>query len=386
MASTASTTLITSSATVLETLNQWKQQMQGKMAITVIYSVSIFILAVALIVWAAYFAPLVSNECNTMNDVYGTLNGRIQSIDPTQEQFSYSLKDYYIKTAYNCCSGGSFKNDYVDTCVLKALLKQGVRALDFEIYSIGDQPVVATSTDSSYYIKETFNSVPFATVMSILVNNGFSGSTSPNPLDPIILHLRMKSSNLAMYNNFASLFESNDSLMLGPQFSFESDGVNFGSTKLTDLMGKIVVIVDKSNTTFMDSPEFYEYVNMTSNSVFMRSLVYYDIKYCPDINELIEANKVGMTFAMPDAGSNPPNPDPVVLMETGCQFLGMRYQLVDTYSEATEALFDKNRSAFALKPKRLRYEPVEIAKPPPPDPNLSYATRTISTDLYSFNI
>lgn len=380
------TALETPAVNVGETLKQWKQNMIGNMGSTVIYGVCLFILATAFIIWAAYFAPLVSNECKTMNDVYGTLNGLIQSIDPNQEQFTYSLKDYYIKTAYNCCSGGSYKNDYVDTCVLKNLLKQGVRALDFEIYSIGDQPVVATSTDSSYYIKETFNSVSFSDVMTILVNNGFSGSTSPNPLDPIILHLRIKSTNLTMYNNFAKLFESNDSLMLGKEYSFESDGVNFGSTKLTDLMGKIVVIVDKSNTTFMDSPDFYEYVNMTSNSVFMRSLVYYDIKYCPDINELIEANKFGMTFAMPDAGSNPPNPDPIVLMETGCQFLGMRYQLVDTYSETTEAVFDKNRSAFVLKPDRLRYEPIEIPVPPPQDPNLSYATRAVSTDLYSFNI
>ena len=39
----------------------------------------------------------------------------------------------YIKTAYNCCSGGNYKNDYVDLCVLKNILKQGVRGLDFEI-------------------------------------------------------------------------------------------------------------------------------------------------------------------------------------------------------------------------------------------------------------
>ena len=65
----------------------------------------------------------------------------------------------------------------------------------------------------------------------------------------------------------------------------------------------------------MDTQEFYEYVNMTSNSVFMRALHYYDIKYTPDMNELIEANKLGMTIGMPDKGNNPENPSGIVMKE-----------------------------------------------------------------------
>ena len=55
---------------------------------------------------------------------------------PAVPNFQYTLKDYYIKSAYNACSGGDYKNDYVDLCVMKDLLKQGVRGLDFEIFSI----------------------------------------------------------------------------------------------------------------------------------------------------------------------------------------------------------------------------------------------------------
>jgi hypothetical protein len=71
----------------------------------------------------------------------------------------------------------------------------------------------------------------------------------------------------------------------------ENSGQNFGNVKLEKLLGKIVIIVDRSNTSFLECPEFYKFINMTSNSVFMRALHYYDIKYTPDMNELIDFNK-----------------------------------------------------------------------------------------------
>ena len=321
-----------------------------------------------------------------MHKIYGTLNGKISSIDPSLEQFSYTFKDYYIKTAYNCCSGGNYANDYVSTCVIKNLLKQGVRGLDFEIYSIDDQPVVATSTTNDYHVKETFNSIPFASIMDILANYAFAGSTAPNPNDPIIIHLRIKSTNKAMYDNFANIFGEYDNILLGKDYSYENHGKNLGNSNLKSLMGKIVVIVDKSNPAFMESDKFYEYVNMTSNSVFMRALHFYDIKYTPDVPELIESNKYGMTLAMPDKGSNPPNPDPIVLRETGCQFLGMRYQLIDVNSESADIFFDESGHAFVLKPERLRYIPVELPDPVQQTPELSYATRTVASDFYKFEI
>lgn len=367
-------------------LQTFQNQTNTRTAQTILTVLTFVIILTGIFVWLFYYYPLASRECSIMTDVYGTLNGKIRSIDTSLEQFQYSLKDYYIKTAYNCCSGGSYMNDYVGLCVLKSLLKQGVRCLDFEIYSINDQPVVSTSLSDNYHVKETFNSIPFADVMQILVNYAFSASTAPNPTDPIIIHLRIKSANQAMYNNFANLFESNNNMLLGPDYSYENHGKNLGDVKLDKLKEKIVVIVDKSNPAYMESNKFYEYVNMTSGSPFMRALRYYDIKYTPDINELIESNKFGMTLAMPDNGANPPNPDPIVLRETGCQYLGMRYQLIDTNSETVDIFFDENGYAFVLKPERLRYVPVEIPIPPAQNPELSYATRTVQSDFYKFDI
>jgi hypothetical protein len=320
-----------------------------------------------------------------MNSVYGDLNGKIRSID-NSEQFSYTFKDYYIKTAYNCCSGGNYKNDYVDTCVLKYLLKQGIRGLDFEIFSIDNKPVVATSTNDSYYVKETFNYINFSDVMKIIRDYAFSTSTAPNALDPIIIHLRIKSTNQEMYKNFAKLLEGFDSLLMSKDYDSEYYGQNFGNVEIQKLMGKIVIIVDRSNTSFLECPEFYKFINITSNSVFMRALHYYDIKYTPDIAELISFNKQNMTIGMPDKGANPENPSSVVMRETGCQLLGMRYQYIDVNVEENDIFFDENGYAFVLKPEHLRYVPVTIPLPPPQNPELSYATRSVESEFYKFDI
>ena len=320
-----------------------------------------------------------------MNKIYGDLNGKIRSIDET-DQFNYTFKDYYIKTAYNCCSGGNYKNDFVDTCNLKSLLKQGVRGLDFEIFSMNDGPVVATSTSDSYYVKETFNYVNFVDVMNIIRDYAFSTSTAPNSRDPIIIHLRIKSKNQAMFQNFAKLLENYDSILLSKDYDSENNGKNFGNVPIKNLLGKVVIIVDRSNISFLECPEFYRFVNMTSNSVFMRALHYYDIKYTPDMNELIEFNKQNMTIGMPDKGSNPENPSSLVMREMGCQLLAMRYQKIDVNVEENDIFFEEKGYAFVLKPENLRYIPVTIPLPPDQNPELSFATKTVQSDFYSFNI
>jgi len=373
-----------------EGLNTLKDMQEG----TVIMALSVVtmtVILIALMIYFYYSGTLFSDgmkvrDCKYMDDLFGTLNGKIASIDPNNEAYQYSLRDYYIKSAYNCCSGGNYKNGYVNTCVLKDILKQGVRGLDFEVYSIDDQPVVATSTSDNYCIKETFNSVQFSDVLKIIRDYAFANSTAPNPVDPIFLHLRIKSSNLTMYNNFAKILDSYNDILMGKEYSYEYQGKNFGSVKLSDMAGKVVIIVDRSNITFLESEAFYEYVNLTSNSVFMRALHYYDIINAPDMVEQIEYDKLNMTIGMPDKGSNPDNPSSITMRTYGVQMLAMRYQTVDTNLEENDMFFNDAGRAFVLKPEKLRYVPVVVEDPPPQDESVSFATRTVSSDFYKFEI
>jgi hypothetical protein len=363
-------------------------EMKDSTAVFLIVVITLMIILIALLYYF-YYSGLRSRECKTMNALYGELNGNIKSID-NSEQFNYLFRDYYIKSAYNCCSGGNYRNDFVDTCNLKNVLKQGVRGLDFEIFSIDDNPVIATSTNDSYYVKETFNYIYFGDAMNIIRDYAFATSTAPNAADPIIIHLRIKSNNQEMYKKFARLLKNYENILLSKDYGFEYFGKNFGTVELRKLrgngMGKVVIIVERSNTTFLEVPEFYEFVNMTSNSVFMRALHYYDIKYTHDLQELIDFNRQNMTIGMPDKGSNPDNPSSIVMRESGCQLLGMRYQKIDTNIEENDVFFNENGYAFVLKPERLRYIPVTIPAPPPQNPELSYATRTVQSDFYKFEI
>jgi len=347
--------------------------------------VFIVFIIVSMIFYMIYLSRLESIECSHMNRLYGSLNKHLKSISSSNPDFSGNLNDYYIKTAYNACSGGSYKNDFVSICNLKSILKEGVRGLDFEIYSIDDKPMVATSTMNDFYVKETFNSIPFVEVMETLKNYAFSNSTAPNPRDPILLHLRIMSNNQTMYTNLSHIFKSYENLLLGKDYSYENYGKNIGRIPILEVLGKIIIIVDRNNNTFLQNEDFMEFVNMTSNSMFMRVLTYYDVEYSQDSKELQDFNKANMTIVLPDKGANPNNPNPIVPRESGCQMVAMRYQKVDEYLENNIAFFDNYGYAFRLKPKNLISASVTISEPTPQNPELSYKTRTVETDYYKFN-
>jgi hypothetical protein len=233
-------------------------------------------------------------------------------------------------------------------------------------------------------VKETFNSVKFSEVMSVISNYAFSGGTVPNPTDPLIIHLRIKSNEQTIYDNLAKIFKSYDNIMLGKKYSYENNGKNIGAQPLTSFMNKIILIVDKSNNSYLENKEFMEYVNMTSNSVFMRALSYYDVKNTPDINELEQFNQRCMTIVYPDSGVNPSNPSGMLCRAAGCQMVAMRYQHVDNFLKENAVFFDEGGYAFVLKPENLRYRPVTIPPPTPQNPAYSYQTRTAKTDYYNF--
>jgi hypothetical protein len=348
----------------------------------------ILILLIFMIGYIIYLTKLKNSETDYMNNLYPSVNGKIRAISANDPDCSGNLYDYYIKTAYNACSGGSYKNDFVDVGVLKAVIKQGVRCLDFEVYSVDNQPVVATSTQDDFYIKETFNSVNFADVMKTIKDYAFSGGTCPNPTDPILLHLRIKSTNQAIYTKMADIFKSYDAEMLGKEYSFESSGTNIGSEPLLNFQSKIILIVSRNENgnAFLENEEFLEYVNLTSNSMFMRAYEYYNIKNNPDINELTEYNKRNMTIVFPDKGINPSNPSGTLCRTYGCQMVAVRYQYVDNYLMENALFFDRASYAFSLKPADLRYTPVTIPDPTPQNPDYDYSTRNVSSDYYSFSV
>lgn len=307
------------------------------------------IILIIFIIYLIYLSRLQKAECNYMNKLYPSLNGNVRPITSSDPYCSRKLSDYSIQTAYNACSGGSYRNDYVDICALKAVIKQGVRCLDFEIYSMDNNPVVATSTSDNYHVKETFNAVSFDSVMETIKNYAFAGGSCPNPTDPLIVHLRCKSKNQKMYSKLAKIFKAHNDILLGMRYSFSTEGKNIGNVPLLSLKNKVILIMDSSNKASLENEGLMEYVNLTSGSIFMRKYNYSKIKNNEDKNELTKFNEKGMTIVIPDNESSPPNPNGEVCRESGCQMVAMRYQLEDDNLKEEILFFNRVGYAFALK-------------------------------------
>jgi len=350
----------------------------------------VFILAAVLvliiIMWIISVSKRKEANCTAMNKLYEDFP-TLHSINPNSNDFKHKLRDYYIKTAYNACSAGTYKNDFVSTCALKDCIRQGARCLDFEIYSVDNKPVIATSSVNDYTIKQTYNSVPFGDILTIINDYAFSGSTCPNPNDPLIIHLRIMSNNKQIYTEMADAISNViESRVLGPNYSYENHGKNLGITPITELMGKIIIIADKSNPLYETTP-LDEYINIATNSIFMWALRYTQgIKYASSIDELTTFNKKNMTLCLPDLNPSPENPSPSLAMSYGCQMVAMCFQNFDANMEYYTKFFDKNGTAFVLKPAALRFVPLTIPAPTPQNPEYSYKERAVSTDYYSFHI
>lgn len=348
----------------------------------------IAIICVILIGIFAYVSgklSLRSRKCAELGSLYKDFP-KISSFNPSSSDFGLTFKDYYIKTAYNACSIGNFKNSFVDLCALKEVIRQGYRGLDFEVYSVDNEPVVSTSAVDSYDVKQTYNAIPFKEVCSTIADYAFSGSACPNPNDPVIVHLRIMSANTIIYKKMAdAIYNELENRVLGKKYSYENNGRNLGDVKLADLSQKVVIIVDRSNQTF-EGTELDEYVNIASNSTFMQCLRYDEVRYAPDMQELIEYNKKQMSITLPNLSDADTNPSASLAMKYGCQMVAMSAQNYDANLEFYDRFFDDAGTAFVLKPADLRFIPVTVAMPNAPPPQYSFKSRDVSTDYYSFKV
>tara|TARA_Y100000591_G_C21778757_1_gene669794 strand:- start:9 stop:1169 length:1161 start_codon:yes stop_codon:yes gene_type:complete len=375
----------------------WKTLLQQKASTQVKWMVivMIFIIITATIMYIYSKSTYKDTHCNIIKDVYTDM-GKVSSINLNDPKFKgFLLRDFYIKTAYNCCAVGDFKNTFVDVCGLKNVIKQGVRVLDFAIYSVNNKPVIAVSSipcdhtvdePQCFLIKESYNYVEFDKAMQIVASYAYAGDTCPNPNDPLILNFRIMSKNSSIYDSMTETLKNKlGDHLLGKEYSYENNGKSLAFEPIFKFVNKAIIIVDKANPYF-EGTKLEELVNIGSNSVFMRSLTESEVKYTPDFNELKQYNKKNITLELPDVSSNDKNPSAALGMKYGVQMIGMCYQNYDSNLEFYETFFANAGYAFVLKPEALRYVEVTIAEPVKQNPELSYAPRATKSSYYSFTV
>ena len=142
------------------------------------------------------------NDLISANYFTGTIKVENDSID-----YDYKLKDFYIKTAHNCFCNGNFKNGHVNVCALQNCAAQGVRALDMQVFSKNNTPIVACSSANQNTIKESFNEITLEDALSNIYNTYFietnfvNGAINNMKNDPLFLILRLHYGNMNIIND-----------------------------------------------------------------------------------------------------------------------------------------------------------------------------------------
>ena len=329
----------------------------------------------------------------------GYFSGTI-SIQNKNYDHEYKLKDFYIKTAYNCFCNGKFKNDYVNTCALENCASYGVRALDMQVFSLNGEPIVASNTVNSNLYKETYNHITLndaiSTINDVYYNKSefISGVANNLKDDPLFLILRLhygsgnsnsensfENKKIDFYNKIYNILTSNldankfNSTSLR-QFYSSTDYNNKRSTiipnlPMESLSQKIILFVilnDEPNTEIVEKSKLNNLVDLYGSSDELKAVRFDEISEEGTFEMNVYKTKKQITYSMPPLDFKNNNYDFVIPMRFGVQFIGMNYQNQDNNLFLYNKFFieqygDENNNAtspYIKKPDHMIDIPIVI--------------------------
>jgi len=343
-----------------------------------------------LLVWVFYTLNLKESSCIKLDNIYkngkyktssflttnGNVKGEAKELTNKYNYFDNEnislFKNYYIKTAYNCCCGDGYKNNFVNKCALVNCINLGARCLDFEIYSYNSEPIIAASTANNNSIKETYNYLKLSDVLSILNEQCFNEKYTQCSHDPMFLHFRIMSENKVIYDKMGDyiddyLNEGSDYLLDTSKYNYKNpDKDNLYLQKLSNFKKKFVIMVNTLYTTTLDNSKLGNYVNIKSGTNNMKLYRFENIVAQGKNNELlIDDCKTNMLMVLPNIDNKLDNYDPISVFNNGCQFIAMKFQSLDNNLVGYLNQF-KNYGgySFILKPYSLRRDIIPQEIPP----------------------
>jgi hypothetical protein len=283
------------------------------------------------------------------------------------------LREYVIKSSFNTAFSGS----YLSLSAINYALSRGCRLLDFEIFLIDKVAYVAQANDPTAAAIDSQNKIPLDDVLKYIAVNGFI-APCPNPQDPLFIQLRINPTNSTIYPRVAYSVYS----CLNTKMYMDKNGNAIpvtSNTLIGDIMGKIVLIIDKNiasdytnvlNYPLCNSPipskkddydvanvgdhcyNLASYVNMESGGNVLRSYTYpallSQLETPPLVNDDNKTSNVtNMKMVIsPIESSNIVNPDSFAFIQKyGVQFVCMRFYKTDSKLYMYEQLFSSLKSA-----------------------------------------
>ena len=294
-----------------------------------------------------------NDEYNKLKNNKNFLNiGNTQSIQ--SKYANLPLKEYCIKTSYNSATTGKSVNKNM----VKFILSRGCRCLDFEVFYTKKlnnyMPVVAESSDPEFKLFDTDNSISLESVFSTIITNAFS-NTSPNKKDPLFIHLRIKTKDTNCYAEVAKLIDS----ILKPKL-FEGQVTR--ETKLAELMGSIVIVVDKTihrdykeyakcNASDVNCYDLSNYIHAESGSQVINLLDLTKVESQAFNPPLIKDDNVSTTVVTSKLVLPQENIkyNPVMknmILNHGIQMVGYKYNIADENLVDCETFFNDNKGGI----------------------------------------
>jgi len=312
-----------------------------------------------------------------------------------------SLSELCVKASYNSAISGN----YVNLDMLGYVIGRGCRYLDFEVlYVPVDEsstssyapmkPVVGFTNATDYSTVGSYNTIVLDKVLGYAVAAAFSPSC-PNHKDPLFINLRVKSNNTGIYPDIAAALDNS----IGPKIYSDPGrtvytdlstytGINPAlpvtkNTVLSDIMGKVVVLMDKTvnpnyinyssncpsatastgSSTTGPCYDLANYVNIQNGSQDMNLVLYSFVTVKPTIQILdddVHTTVQHITVANPDNMflMNPANKNPNYgdyILKYGCQWVPYRFYQNDVALETYEKFFNDHGSAFVPMVSAISY-------------------------------
>jgi hypothetical protein len=293
------------------------------------------------------FDKTSDQELKDMKNVDTSIN--ITTINSAYTQLP--LSQYVIKGSFN----SAITKNFVSLDALQYVLSRGCRFIDFEVFYLDGKPMVSYTNDPNFSILETDNKLLLDNVLASAVASGFN-SPSPNKDDPLFIQIRIKSKDDNVYRQVAKSIQNSLSSRL-------FKGQITKTTKLSDIMGKVILVMDRTinynykKNTDCPNPndktcyDLTKYINIESGSEFLRTSNFTSLLNKGVTPPIINDNNLTtdvqyIQIASPDITSNNmKNPDPRNLIQNyGCQIL--LYRFYDNNSDdglvAYENLFNDN--------------------------------------------
>jgi hypothetical protein len=310
-----------------------------------------------LFIWIFTRLSLKDKSCEKLNKYWPTLTNisYLADVNTTKvearDAFDGShckLINFNVKSAYNCCCGDGYKNNFVALCALEKSIANGCRFLDFEIYSYNNEPIVAASTANNNYIKETYNSLLLEDVLSTIKEKAFSLTSTNCANDPLILNFRVMSTNLTMLKYMGDLLEKYlKSSNQGFTIETKKDNMLL-NTRMIELFKKVIIICDFNPLpTIISNPDLKNlkrFVNLTAKGTHCNTFRYNQIISKKGSASFLTETKSKYVIVLPNLDNSIINFDPTLAFTTGCQAICMKHQNIDN-----------NLLAYNKKFKQLNY-------------------------------